>query len=44
MANDAGTIEKIDADAVNSKSQRELFAARIKVFPKRAYGTFRSLK
>ncbi len=39
-----GTIEKIEAEAVNSKEKRELYAARKKIFPKRAYGTFRSLK
>ena len=44
MAIEGETIEKIDAEAVNSKVQRELYAARVKVFPKRAYGTFRSLK
>ena len=44
MAIDGETIERIDAEAVNSKVQRELYAARKKIFPKRAYGTFRSLK
>ena len=44
MAIDGEAIEKIDAEAVNSKVKRELYAARKKVFPKRVFGSFRSLK
>ncbi len=44
MATKGETVETFDAEAVNSKVARNLYEARKKVFPKRAYGTFRSLK
>ena len=37
-------IDRIDVEAVNSKEKRSLYAARVKVFPKRVSGTFRTLK
>lgn len=37
-------IETFDATAVNSKAARALYAARKKIHPKRASGTFRYLK
>ncbi len=38
------SVERIDAEAVNSKEKRSNYAARVKIFPKRVVGTFRSLK
>lgn len=38
------SVEQLDVEAVNSKEKRALYASRVKVFPKRATGTFRSLK
>ncbi|MEM7425561.1 MAG: cytochrome c oxidase accessory protein CcoG [Pseudomonadota bacterium] len=38
------SVERIDAEAVNSKEKRSNYAARVKIFPKRVTGTFRSLK
>ena len=37
-------IEKIDVSAVNRKTDRELYAGRKKIHPKRARGTFRNIK
>jgi len=37
-------VDRIEADAVNKPEQRSLYAARVKVHPKRAHGTFRTLK
>ncbi|MEM1049887.1 MAG: cytochrome c oxidase accessory protein CcoG [Pseudomonadota bacterium] len=37
-------VETFDAEAVNSKQNRQLYAARQKIHPKRATGYFRSLK
>ncbi|MBL4645081.1 MAG: cytochrome c oxidase accessory protein CcoG, partial [Rhizobiales bacterium] len=37
-------VDRIDAEAVNSKTKRVDYAARKKIFPKRASGTFRQLK
>ena len=37
-------FERVDVKAVNSKEERSLYQARIKIFPKRVAGTFRSLK
>ena len=37
-------VDRIDADAVNKPEQRSLYAARVKVHPKRTHGTFRTLK
>ncbi|GBF28030.1 hypothetical protein MnTg02_03092 [bacterium MnTg02] len=37
-------VDRIDAEAVNSKEKRSLYKARVKIFPKRTAGTFRSLK
>ncbi len=44
MTQVGNVVERIEAEAVNSKEKRKLYAARVKVFPKRVYGTFRSLK
>jgi len=44
MSSDPKSVEIFDAEAVNSKEKRKLYAERKKVFPKRGYGTFRSLK
>ena len=42
---DTGEFERIDAQAVNSSGKRSpLYAARVKVFPKRASGDFRRFK
>lgn len=42
---DVGEVERIDAQAVNSSGKRSsLYAARVKVFPKRASGAFRRFK
>ncbi|MEM8811148.1 MAG: cytochrome c oxidase accessory protein CcoG [Pseudomonadota bacterium] len=38
------TVETFDAEAVNAKDKRQLYAARQKIHPKRASGSFRSLK
>jgi cytochrome c oxidase accessory protein FixG len=38
------TVERIDVEAVNRKETRSLYKARVKIFPKRGYGTFRTLK
>lgn len=37
-------VENIDVAAVNAKTERSLYKAREKIFPKRAYGLFRTLK
>ena len=37
-------VERVDAEAVNSKEKRSNYAARVKIFPKRVSGVFRSLK
>ncbi len=39
-----GTVEPVDADAVNSRNERSLYAARVKVFPQAVSGPFRRLK
>jgi len=39
-----GVVEPIEADAVNSRTERALYAARVKVFPQAVWGTFRRLK
>ena len=44
MADQIQTVETFDAEAVNAKLNRSLYAVRKKVFPKRAFGTFRTLK
>ncbi len=44
MTSDIVDVEKFDAEAVNAKHNRELYAARLKIHPKRASGSFRSLK
>ena len=38
------TVDRIDVDAVNAKHKRVDYKARVKIFPKRVTGTFRSLK
>lgn len=37
-------VARIDVDAVSSKAARSLYAARQPIYPKRARGTFRSIK
>jgi len=37
-------VEHLDVEAVNKAENRPMYAARIKVHPKRVYGTFRRLK
>lgn len=37
-------VDHVEVEAVNSKAQRDLFAKRAKIFPKRASGTFRLFK
>ena len=37
-------VERLDVEAVNAKENRSLYKARVKIFPKRVTGTFRSLK
>ncbi|HEX4893432.1 MAG TPA: 4Fe-4S binding protein, partial [Hyphomicrobiaceae bacterium] len=37
-------VEAIDAKAVNRKGERELYAARRKIYPKLAQGRFRTIK
>ena len=44
MAEAHASVDRIDVEAVNAKHKRSLYAARVKVFPKRVQGTFRRLK
>ena len=37
-------VDPVDADAVNSRTERPLYAARVKVFPQAVSGLFRRLK
>jgi cytochrome c oxidase accessory protein FixG len=37
-------IERIDVRAVNAEANRSLYAKRVKIFPKRAEGQFRTIK
>ncbi len=37
-------VERLDVEPVNAKENRQLFAARKKIFPKHVKGTFRNLK
>ena len=37
-------VETIDVDAVNKKESRKLYAGRVKIFPKRVFGRFRTAK
>jgi cytochrome c oxidase accessory protein FixG len=37
-------IRRIEAEAVNAKSTRQLYATRKKIYPKLAFGTFRNIK
>jgi len=37
-------VDRIEVDAVNAKGRRQLYKAREKIFPKRVYGSFRTLK
>ncbi len=39
-----GDVERVEVDAVNKKENRELYAKRIKIFPQKASGFYRSLK
>ncbi len=41
---DKAAVQRIDVEAVNAKETRVLYAARKKIFPKRAEGWFRHLK
>jgi cytochrome c oxidase accessory protein FixG len=41
---DTPAVDRVDAEAVNSAERRSLYAARVKIHPKRAEGTFRRLK
>ncbi|HRK19019.1 MAG TPA: cytochrome c oxidase accessory protein CcoG [Hyphomicrobiaceae bacterium] len=43
-AKPVGAVESHDAEAVNRKGEREVYAKRRKVYPKLAHGTFRNLK
>jgi len=38
------SVDRIDVEAVNAKAKREVYASRVKIFPKRVQGTFRRLK
>ncbi|MGC2409581.1 MAG: cytochrome c oxidase accessory protein CcoG [Methyloceanibacter sp.] len=44
MIEAAPGIEQIDVRAVNAKANRSLYAARVKIHPKRAEGRFRTIK
>ena len=44
MDKSADQVDRIDVEAVNSRENRSLYKAREKIFPKRAFGTFRTLK
>lgn len=44
MTSTTDNVDRIDVEAVNSKEKRSLYAARVKIFPKRVAGVFRSLK
>ena len=44
MTEAAPGIEQIDVRAVNAEANRSLYAARIKIYPKRAEGQFRTIK
>ncbi|MGI9414761.1 MAG: cytochrome c oxidase accessory protein CcoG [Hyphomicrobiales bacterium] len=44
MVDVTDAVDRIDVDAVNAKHKRELYKSRVKIFPKRVSGTFRSLK
>ncbi len=37
-------VERVEAEAVNAKATRSLYATRLKIYPKRARGTFRTVK
>ena len=37
-------VEHIDVEAVNASEKRSLYSIREKIYPKRAYGTFRTIK
>ncbi len=38
------SVERVDVEAVNSKARRKNYVARVKIFPRRVAGRFRSLK
>ncbi len=40
----AAPVEAFDVEAVNRRTRQKLYQARVKVFPKRTWGTFRNLK
>ncbi len=44
METRATGVDPVEVEAVNSKEKRSLYKAREKIHPKRAFGTFRSLK
>ena len=39
-----GFVDQFDVEPVNKKGKRELYKARVKIFPKRVKGSFRTLK
>ncbi|MBZ8132076.1 cytochrome c oxidase accessory protein CcoG [Afifella sp. IM 167] len=39
-----GVVDQIEADPVNSRTERSLYEARVKIFPARVTGAFRRLK
>ena len=38
------TVDRVEVEAVNREETRELYARRVKIFPKRARGTYRTVK
>ncbi|HSM20418.1 MAG TPA: cytochrome c oxidase accessory protein CcoG [Hyphomicrobiales bacterium] len=41
---DADAVDRVDVEPVSKEERRELYKPRVKIFPKRASGTFRTLK
>ncbi|WP_246008362.1 cytochrome c oxidase accessory protein CcoG [Afifella aestuarii] len=39
-----GVVDQVEADPVNSRNERSLYAARLKIFPQKVSGAFRRLK
>jgi cytochrome c oxidase accessory protein FixG len=40
----SGAVDRVEVEAVNTETTRALYKARVKIFPKRGSGTFRTLK
>ena len=40
----ASAVDQFDVEAVNRRSRQKLYQPRVKIFPKRADGSFRRLK